>query len=69
MDTDATRKALGDGGLAGTALALFGIAVLTRENRRIALGAVAILLGSGLITHGLVESFLESMGMEFEDLY
>jgi len=69
MDTDATRNALGDRGLAGVALVLFGIAVLTRESRRIALGAVALLFGSGLIAHGLVESFLESMGMEFEDLY
>ncbi len=68
MDTDELRDALGDTGLAGIGLCCFGLAVVARENRRAALGAAATLLGIGLIGHGLVGSFLESMGMGYDDL-
>ena len=69
MDTDVAREALDDSGLAGIALALIGVAVLAGENRRIAIGALAVVCGGALVGHGLVGSFLESMGMEYEDLY
>jgi hypothetical protein len=69
MDTDVARTALGDSGLAGIGLALVGAAVLLRRDRRIALGTLAIVLGGALVGHGLVGSFLDSMGMEYDDLY
>ncbi len=69
MDSHTARKALGDSGLVGVALVLVGSLVLARENRRVAAGTLAALLGSALVAHGFVESFLESMGMEFGDLY
>ena len=46
-----------------------GILILARENRRAALGAVAVVVGYALVGHGLMESFLRSMGMEYEDLF
>lgn len=68
METDDLRDALGETGLAGVALLVLGIAIVGRENRRAALGAAAIVVGTGLIGHGLVGSFLESMGMSYDDL-
>ncbi|MEF8778556.1 MAG: hypothetical protein V5A36_06575 [Natronomonas sp.] len=69
MDTHIVREILGDTGVGGIALTLLGLLVLARENRRGALGALAIISGSALLAHGLVGSFLDSMGMEYEDLY
>jgi hypothetical protein len=69
MDTETARETLGDGGLAGLGLALLGGAVLARENGRIAAGTLAIVLGVSLVGRGLVGSFLESMGMGYEDVY
>ncbi len=69
MDIETARSVFGDSSLAGVASVLFGLLVIARENRRAAVGAVAVLLGNWLIAHGLVGSFLESMGMEYEDLY
>jgi len=68
MDTDELRDTLGDTGLVGVALCCLGLAAVGRENRRAALGAAATVVGIGLIGHGLVGSFLESMGMSYEDL-
>lgn len=69
MDTHVAREALGEGGIAGVALALLGVLVVGRENRRAAVGALAIVAGVALVARGLVDSFLESMGMGFDDLY
>ena len=69
MDTETARETLGDDGLAGIGLALLGGIVVARENGRIAAGTLAIALGVSLVGRGLVGSFLESMGMEYEDLY
>lgn len=69
MDTHVAREALDDSGIAGVALALVGMLVVAHENRRAAIGALAIIAGSALVIRGLVGSFLDSMGMEYEDLY
>lgn len=69
MDIEPARKAFGDSGVMGLVLAAFGLLVVARENRRAAVGALAIVVGSALLAYGLVGSFLESMGMEYEDLY
>jgi len=68
MDTDELRATLGETGVAGVALLCLGLVIVGRENRRAALGAAAVVLGSGLISHGLVGSVLASMGMSYEDL-
>lgn len=69
MDTDTARETLDDSGLVGIGLVLIGAFVLGRENRRIAIGTLAIVCGGALVGHGLVGSLLESMGMEYGDLY
>ena len=69
MDTDVARKTLGDTGIAGVVSLLVGLGILARENRRAAVGALVVALGYVLVGHGLTESFLESMGMEYEDLF
>lgn len=69
MDTRVVRETLGEGGTAGVALVLIGLLVVASENRRAAVGALAIVAGVALLARGLVGSFLESMGMGFEDLY
>ena len=69
MDAEVARKTLGDTGIAGLVSLTVGILVLARENRRAALGAVAVVVGYALVGHGLMESFLRSMGMEYEDLF
>ena len=69
MDTDVARKTLGDTGIAGLVSLIVGFLVLARENRRAAVGALALVVGYALVGHGLMESFLRSMGMEYEDLF
>ena len=69
MDTDVARKTLGDTGIAGLVSLIVGLAILARENRRAAVGALALVVGYALVGHGLMESFLRSMGMEYEDLF
>jgi hypothetical protein len=69
MDTEAARKTLGDTGVAGVVSLLVGLAILARENRRAAVGALAVVVGYALVGHGLLGSFLGSMGMEYEDLF
>ena len=69
MDGTVARKTLGDTGIAGLLSLTLGILILARENRRAALGAVAVVVGYALVGHGLMESFLRSMGMEYEDLF
>ena len=69
MDAEVARKTLGDTGIAGLVSLTVGILILARENRRAALGAVAVVVGYALVGHGLMESFLGSMGMEYEDLF
>lgn len=69
MDTDVAREALGDTGIAGIVALIVGFVILGRENRRAALGALAVVVGYALVGHGLMESFLRSMGMEYEDLF
>lgn len=68
MDTEAARKSLGETGLLGVAAIAVGIALVARENRRAAVGTLAVLVGTALVGHGLVGSFLESMGMSYDDL-
>jgi hypothetical protein len=68
MDTDELRETLGETGMVGVAVLSFGFLLLERENRRAALGAAAIVVGHGLISHGLVGSVLESMGLSYDDL-
>ncbi len=68
MDTETARTALGDTGLAGVAFLLVGILLVGRENRRAAIGAVVVVVGYSLVAHGLVGSFLETMGMEYDDV-
>ena len=46
-----------------------GLLVLARENRRAAVGAIVVVVGYALVGHGLMDSFLRSMGMEYEDLF
>lgn len=69
MDTEVARKTLGDTGIAGVLALVVGFVILARENRRAAVGALALVVGYALIGHGLTESFLRSMGMEYEDLF
>jgi len=69
MDTEVARKTLGDTGIAGLLSLVVGFLILARENRRAAVGALALVVGYALVGHGLMESFLRSMGMEYEDLF
>ena len=69
MDTEVARKTLGDTGIAGLLSLVVGFLILARENRRAAVGALAVVVGYALVGHGLMESFLRSMGMEYEDLF
>ena len=68
MDAEVARKTLGDTGIAGLVSLVVGFLVLARENRRAAVGALALVVGYALVGHGLMESFLRSMGMGYEDL-
>lgn len=69
MDREFIQKSLGETGQVGVVAILLGFLVLYRENRRAALGAVAVVLGYALVGHGLMGSFLKSMGMDYDDLY
>ena len=69
MDTEVITESLGESGLVGVATLVVGLLVLARENRRAAVGAIAVVVGYALVGHGLMESFLRSMGMEYEDLF
>ena len=69
MDTEVITESLGESGLVGVATLTVGFLVLARENRRAAVGALALVVGYALVGHGLMESFLRSMGMEYEDLF
>ena len=69
MDTEVARKTLGDTGIAGLVSLVVGFLILARENRRAAIGALALVVGYALVGHGLMESFLRSMGMEYDDLF
>ncbi|PSQ42120.1 hypothetical protein BRD14_05075 [Halobacteriales archaeon SW_5_68_122] len=69
MDTEIITESLGESGLVGVATVVVGILILARENRRAAVGAIAVVVGYALVGHGLMESFLRSMGMEYEDLF
>ena len=68
MDTDEFSERFGRSGVWGFALLALGLLIVGRENRRAAIGASAIVVGCGLIMHGLIGSFLESMGMSYDDL-
>ena len=68
METDELRATLGDTGLVGIALLAIGLTLVGRQNRRAGIGATAVVIGVGLVGHGLVGSFLESMGMSYDDL-
>ena len=68
MDTDEFSERFGRSGVWGFALLALGLLIVGRENRRAAIGASAIVVGCGLIMHGLISSFLESMGMSYDDL-
>ena len=69
MDTEVITESLGESGLVGVATLVVGILILARENRRAAVGAITVVVGYALVGHGLMESFLRSMGMEYEDLF
>ena len=68
MSTQELTDALGDTGIAGAVLVVVGMVLLGRENRRAALAATVVMAGGVLLGHGLVGSFLESMGMSYDDL-
>ena len=68
MDTRELEETLGNTGLVGLAVLVVGFSIVARENRRTALGAAAIVVGHWLVSHGIVGSFLESLGMSYEDL-
>jgi hypothetical protein len=68
MDTKVITESLGESGLVGVATLVVGLLVLARENRRAAVGAIVV-VGYALVGHGLMDSFLRSMGMEYEDLF
>ncbi|MFW5963323.1 MAG: DUF7470 family protein [Natronomonas sp.] len=68
MSTQEVRDALGDTGIAGTVLVVVGMVLLGRENRRAALAATVVMAGGVLLGHGLLGTFLESMGMSYDDL-
>ncbi len=69
MDREFIQKSLGETGQIGLAVLAIGVLVLYRENRRAAVGAVAVVIGYAMVGHGLMGSFLKSMGMEYDDLY
>lgn len=69
MDTRELEETLGEAGLVGLAVIVVGFVVVARENRRIALGVAAIVVGHWLVSHRIVGSFLESLGMSYEELY
>ena len=69
MDTEVITESLGESGLVGVATLVVGFLILARENRRAAVGALALVVGYALVGHGLMGSFLDSMGMEYEDLF
>ena len=69
MDTEVITESLGESGLVGVATLVVGFLILVRENRRAAVGALALVVGYALVGQGLMESFLNSMGMEYEDLF
>jgi len=68
MDTRELEETLGNTGLVGLAVLVVGFLIIVGENRRTALGAAAIVVGHWLVSHGIVGSFLESLGMSYEDL-
>ena len=68
MDTDELQDTLGRTGIIGLASLVIGLVLVGRENRRAGIGAAAVVIGCGLIGHGLVGSVLHSMGMSYEDL-
>ncbi len=68
MEPDELRTVLGETGVAGVVLLAIGLVVVGRQNRRAGVGAAAVVVGIGLLGHGLVGSFLESMGMSYDDL-
>jgi hypothetical protein len=70
MDIDAQflHKALGDTGILGAVLLSVGVVCFGTESRTEGLGALALSVGSALVTVGLMNGFLRAMGMEFEDL-
>lgn len=68
MSSEEVTEALGETGIAGAALVVVGILLLGRENRRAAFAAVVVMVGGALLGHGLVGTFLESMGMSYDDL-
>jgi len=68
MDATDLRETLGTAGLAGAGLLFVGLWIVGKRDRRAAVGAASLLAGCGLLAYGLVGSFLESMGMGYEDL-
>ncbi|MUV85685.1 hypothetical protein GJ631_03595 [Natronomonas sp. CBA1123] len=68
MSTQELTDALGDTGIAGAVLVVVGMVLLGRENRRAALAATVVMAGGVLLGHGLLGTFLESMGMSYDDL-
>lgn len=68
MEPDELRTVLRETGVAGVVLLAIGLVVVGRQNRRAGVGAAAVVVGIGLLGHGLVGSFLESMGMSYDDL-
>ena len=63
------EETLGETGLAGLFVLSVGLVLVGRENRRAGLGAAAIVVGHWLVSHGVVGSFLDSLGMDYRDLY
>ncbi|MCY4731639.1 hypothetical protein KY092_13855 [Natronomonas gomsonensis] len=68
MSTQELTDALGDTGIAGAVLVVVGMVLLGRENRRAAFAATVVMAGGALLGHGLLGTFLESMGMSYDDL-
>lgn len=63
MDIEEVRDTLGDEGEKGVLLLALGILLVATQNKKVAIGVAIVVAGIGLVARGVVEGFLEEMGM------